>query len=249
MGGWKFPNQLMLKIWRDWCFNHWSHVQCPTRNVLERLKKLGCTSELHLISNGIIPDESIRQPQENHPYIVACIGRLTGEKDQITLLEAMKYCRHAREIQLIYAGKGPQEKKTRRIAARLYKKGVLAHNPSFEFMNREELRQLGAKADLFVHCAIAEVEGLSIMEAMQQGGVPVIAQGPITGACQFALDHRSLFQQHDAKELAQKIDWWLDHPKELEEARNAYTESMKEYEIAKSAQALIQMFQKAIDGK
>ena len=54
MGGWKFPNQLMLKIWRDWCFNHWSHVQCPTQNVLERLKKLGCTSELHLISNGII---------------------------------------------------------------------------------------------------------------------------------------------------------------------------------------------------
>ena len=228
MGGWKFPNQLMLKIWRDWCFNHWSHIQCPTQNVLERLKKLGCTSELHLISNGIIPDESIRQPQENHPYIVACIGRLTGEKDQITLLEAMKYCRHAREIQLIYAGKGPQEKKTRRIA---------------------ELRQLGARADLFIHCAIAEVEGLSIMEAMQQGGVPVIAQGPITGACQFALDDRSLFQQHDARELAQKIDWWLDHPKELEEARNAYTESMKEYEIAKSAQALIQMFQKTIDGK
>lgn len=249
MGGWKFPNQLMLKIWRDLCFKHWSHIQCPTRNVLERLKKIGCTNELHLISNGIIPDESIRQPQENHPYIVACIGRLTGEKDQITLLEAMKYCRHARDIQLIYAGRGPQEKKTRRIAARLYKKGILAYNPSFEFMNREELRQLGAKADLFIHCAIAEVEGLSIMEAMQQGGVPVIAQGPITGACQFALDDRSLFQQHDARELAQKIDWWLDHPKELEEARNAYIESMKEYEIAKSARALIQMFQKAIDGK
>ncbi len=247
MGGWKFPNRLLLHIWRNWCFNHWSHVQCPTQNVMERMKKIGCTSQLHLISNGIIPDESIRQPHENHPYIVACIGRLSGEKDPLTLLEAMKYSRHAHDIQLVFAGRGPQEKKTRRKAARLYKKGILAHNPTFEFMKRDQLRQLGAKADLFIHCALAEVEGLSIMEAMQQGGVPVIATGPITGACQFALDDRSLFHQHDARELARKIDWWLDHPQELEEARNAYIESMKEYEISNSARALLQMFHKSIN--
>ena len=247
MGGWKFPNRVMLNIWRDWCFNHWSHLQCPTQNVMDRLERIGCTSQLHVISNGIVPDESIRQPQENHPYLVACIGRLAGEKDQLTLLEAMKYCRHAHEIQLVFAGRGPQEKKTRRTAARFYKKGILTYNPSFEFMNREELRQLGAKADLFIHCAIAEVEGLSIMEAMQQGGVPVIASGPNTGACQFALDQRSLFRQHDARELAQKIDWWLDHPQERKEAQLRYTESMKEYEISKSVKALVQMFQKAID--
>lgn len=36
---------------------------------------------------------------ENHPYIVACIGRFSAEKDQKTLLKAMKHCAHAREIQ------------------------------------------------------------------------------------------------------------------------------------------------------
>ena len=245
MGGWKFPNETLLKIWRNWCFNKWEYVQCPTRNVKDRLVAAGYTADLRVISNGIVPDACVRVPHENKPWVVICIGRLSGEKDQHTLLDAMKHSKHAKNIQLIFAGRGPQEKKIRRKAHELFTQGVLAYDPAFEFMDRNGLRNLAAKADLAIHCATVEVEGLSIMEAMQQGAVPIIAQGPITGTYQFALDDRSRFHQKDARELAGKIDWWLDHPAELDSMREAYVNEMKTYSIETSVRELMKMFRDA----
>jgi len=249
MGNWKFPNQLMLKIWRDSCFNKWEYVQCPTLNVRDRLIANGYTSDLRAISNGLVPDACVRVPHENNPYLLICIGRLSGEKDPYTLLEAMKHSSHAKNIQLIFAGRGPQEKRIRRKAQKLYTDGVLSYAPVFDFFDRDGLRNLAAKADLAIHCATVEVEGLSIMEAMQQGAVPIIAQGPITGTHQFALDERSWFNQKNPFELARKIDWWLDHPAELEAMRGAYVNEMKNYSIEVSVRELMRMFQDACSAK
>ncbi len=244
-GGWKWPNQVLLNFWRDKCFNKWDIVQCPTLNVKERLMANGFTSDLRVISNGVIPDECIRVPHKNRPFIVSYIGRISGEKDQKTLLEAMKYCSHAKDIQLMFVGHGPQEKKIRKMAENLYTSGVLAYQPIFSFMERNGLRKLAAKSDLCIHCAIVEVEGLSIMEAMQQGAVPVIASGPITGTDQFALDDRSRFKQKDARELAGKIDWWLDNPDRMEAVRSEYVREMEAYSIDKSVSELQKMFRDA----
>ena len=249
MGAWKLPNNLLLHAWRDLCFNKWNYVQCPTKNVKDRLAAHGFTGDLRVISNGIVPDKCIRVPRQNHPFEIACIGRLSGEKDQYTLLEAIKHSTHAHEIQLVFAGRGPQEKKIRRKAQALFNGGILKYEPIFVFLDRDGLRDLGAKADLAIHCATVEVEGLSIMEAMQQGAVPVIASGPITGTDQFALDERSRFAQKNALELAQKIDWWLDHPAEREAASRAYATSMETYSIDRSARELLQMFHDAVEGR
>ena len=222
-----------------------SYVQCPTQNVKERLEANGFTSNLRVISNGVVPDPSVRQAHQNRPFRLACIGRLSGEKDQFTLLEAMRHCAHAQDIQLIFAGRGPQENRIRRKARRLFEEGVLSYDPVFVFLDRDGLRRLAASSDLAIHCATVEVEGLSIMEAIQQGAVPIIAQGPITGTDQFALDERSCFPQKDATALAGKIDWWLDHPDRLEAARDAYVEFIKTFNIDNSVRELIKMFRDA----
>ncbi len=249
MGSWRFPNQLLLKIWRDWCFNQWKLVQCPTQNVKDRLVANHFTSNLRVISNGLVSDACVRVPHKNKPYKIICIGRLSGEKDPYTLLEAMKHSTHAKDIQLIFAGKGPHEKKTRSVAAQLCAEGVLNYAPQLGFFDRDGLRNLAANADLAIHCATIEVEGLSIMEAMQQGAVPIIARGPITGTYQFALDERSWFEQKNARELARKIDWWLDHPAELDAMREAYVNEMKNYSIELSVRELIKMFRDACNAK
>ena len=111
LGEWKFLNYNMLRAWRDFVFNYCTDIQCPTENVLERLQKFGFKSRLHLISNGIIPDKVTRIEQDddpNRPFLIACIGRMAVEKDQPTLLEAMKYSRYAKRIQLYFAGRGPE---------------------------------------------------------------------------------------------------------------------------------------------
>ena len=157
----------------------------------------------------------------------------------------MRYSQYAQRIRLHFAGQGDAEKKIKRMAARLVADGVIKYEPVFTFENREGLRQLAAKADLAIHCATIEVEGLSIMEAMQQGAVPVIAQGHTTGAAQFALDHRSRFPERNPEALAGRIDYWLSHPEERWEMGKKYAESMQRYDIQISTEQLIQMFREA----
>ena len=254
LGGWKFLNYNILKLWRDLIFNSCTDVQCPTENVMKRLKEFGFKSRLHLISNGIIPDENIRpretgQEDPDRPFLVACIGRLAVEKDQPTLLDAMRYSRNAKRIQLYFAGRGPEADAIKEQADRLYKDGVLRYEPIFRFHDRDELRELAAKADLYIHCATVEVEGLSALEALQQAVVPVIAEGGLSATSQFALDGRSLFPTGDAEALANRIDYWLEHPEEREDMGWKYAESTENYDISKSIAALINMFHLAKDSE
>lgn len=256
MGGWKGINHLMLLIWRDWVFNHCSDVQCPTQNVHDRLVRNNFRSRLHVFSNGLIPDACIRPldppagyDDSERPLKLIYIGRLSVEKDQRTLLEAMRYSAFAGRIQLFFAGQGPKARAFKRLARRLHEEGVLRYAPQFAFCTRNELRELAAQADLCIHCATVEVEGLSIMEALQQAAVPIIATGHLTGASQFALDGRSLFPEKNPRELAARIDWWLSHPAERWEQGRRYAASTAEYDISRSTAALIEMFRQAIAEK
>ena len=250
LGDWKFLNYNTLRFWRDFVFNYCTDIQCPTENVMKRLQQFGFKSRLHLISNGIIPDKNMRpktpEPEDpNRPFLVVCIGRLAVEKDQPTLLDAMRYSKHAKRIQLYFAGRGPEADAIKEQAHKLFEDGVLAYEPIFRFHDREGLRELAARADLYIHCATVEVEGLSALEALQQAVVPVIAEGGLSATSQFALDGRSLFPTGDAEALANRIDYWLDHPEEREDMGWKYAESTEDYDISRSISALIDMFRQA----
>ena len=223
---------------------------------MDRLRHYHIDTRLEVISNGVVPDECIR-PHEmpadyldpQRPLKVIYIGRLSGEKDQMTLLESMRYSHYAQRIQLQFAGKGDMERAIKKKARKLYKEGVLKHPPVFTFEDRDGLRKLAAEADLAVHCAIIEVEGLSIMEAMQQAVVPVIAEGRCSGTSQFALDRRSLFPERNPEALANRIDYWLSHPKERWETGQLYVQAMKAYDIHQSVAKLTALFERAIREK
>ena len=95
---WKGINRLLLRLAGKYIYNHCSAVQCPTQNVMDRLRHYHIDTRLEVISNGVVPDECIR-PHEmppdyldpQRPLKVIYIGRLSGEKDQMTLLESMRY--------------------------------------------------------------------------------------------------------------------------------------------------------------
>jgi len=253
---WKALNRIILTNWRDHTFNYCEYLQCPTENVMDRMRRYHIQAQCEVISNGIVPDPCIRPqtPPANYadphrPLRVIYIGRLSREKDQPTLLEAMRYSKYASRIQLHFAGKGPTAKKIKRMAHKLYEDGVLSYDPLFTFEDRDGLRRMAAQADLAIHCATIEVEGLSIMEAMQQGVVPIIAEGRYSGTSQFALDRRSIFPEQNPEALAHRIDYWLDHPELRWETGWKYVSHMENYSIEASVEKLVEMFQKAIDAK
>ena len=120
-------------------------------------------------------------------FNVLMVGRYAGEKRQDVLIEAAAKCRHAKDIQVILAGKGPLEKKYRQMAEKLPNPVVMG------FYEPERLLDILHMADLYVHTSDAEIEGMSCTEAFACGLVPVIAVAPRSATAQFALDERSLF--------------------------------------------------------
>ena len=245
-----FVNWPLLHNWRRLVFNHCSDIQCPTSVVRDYLLKQGFKARLHVISNGIdIPKEPVRATALSADGMVdiLCIGRLAKEKSQDTLLNAMRYSRHADKIHLIFAGNGPKAKAYRKLADRLYRQGILKVPATFGFYTHEKLHELARKSYLYIHCAWVEVEGLSCLEALREGTVPVITQGDLIGTSVFALCPESLYPVYDSKALAERIDWWIEHPEKRNEMAQRYADSARNYDNDKTVEALISMFRQALE--
>lgn len=243
-----FLNDLLMHMWRTRVYDHCIDIQCPTETVRKHLKANGFKSNMRVISNGIdIPAMPVKAsvPQTD-PLILLCTGRFAHEKSQMTLIQAMRYSRHADRIQLYFAGKGPLLNDYREAADYLVEEGILKHRASFGFHTKEELKELASKAYLYIHCATVEVEGLSCLEAIREGTVPIIAEGSLAATSQFALDERSLFPEKDPKALAEKIDWWVEHPEERIAMGQAYADSARSYNIDYSITQIIQMYTHAM---
>lgn len=246
--------QLILRHWCHAFYRHYKYIQCPTENVRERLVRHRVKAHCFTLSNGVIPDKCIRPitpPEnyydENRPLDLIYIGRTAVEKDQPTLYKAIRLSKYAKRIRLHIAGRGPKLEQYTRMAEKLYEDGVVSYKPTIGYYNRDQLRHLAANADLAVHCAYIEVEGMSITEALQQAVVPVIATARYSGTSAYALDERSKFPSKNAKALAERIDYWFDHPKERWEMGFKYAESMNNYDINKVvAKRLIEMYEAAI---
>ena len=248
LASWEWSNDLLMKSWIKAFFNRCSYVQCPTQAVRKLLEKYGCKSRLEVISNGTsIPVEPVKASMPSTgPYLILTTGRLCEVKSQMTLVEAMRYSRHSGEIQLFFAGNGVNRERLRKAGSRLVSEGILRYQPVIEFLTPAGLETLNRKAYLYVHCSRMEVEGLGCLEAIREGAVPVISQGELVGTTDFALDSRSLFPAGDAKALAERIDWWIEHPRERERMGQEYADFSRKYDIEKSITSLIEMYKKAL---
>lgn len=250
LGRSRLINKLLLLHWKRIVFDYCSHIQCPTESVRTYLQKNGFKAKMHVISNGIsLPKEPVVASaiEPGDPIDIISIGRLAREKSQDTLLDAMRYSRYADRIRLTFAGKGPLKKFYTRKASKLLKQNVLKYDITFAFYTRKELEDLARKAYLYVHCAWVEVEGLSCLEATREGTVPVIGTGELVGTSTFALCPESLYPNGDSRALAQRIDWWIEHPEERNRMAQLYADAARKYDIDKSIDSLIGMFRTAME--
>ncbi len=222
-------NTILNWFWKEYVFDRCTHIHCPTETVRKHLQEQGYKARMEVFSNGIqIPETAVKAAPtalQDGPVDILCIGRLAYEKSQTTLLEAMEHSRYAKRIRLHFAGKGPMEQRFRRRAERLVHNGTLTYEPDFGFYDKE---------------------GLSCLEAIREGLVPLIATGPLTATGQFALDDRSRFPAHDARTLAERIDWWIEHPAERDKMGQMYADSARAYDIRKSTEAMVGMYRKAL---
>lgn len=228
-------------------YRHIRHIHTPSHMIAAQLRAHGYRQRLHVISNGYAPRFTAKQQRAPgspvpKPFRVVASGRLASEKDHVTLIRAVALSRHAEDIELVICGTGPLQHELRRMAGKL-----LPGRWSIGFHDNAQMPELLRSCDLLVHPSIVDIESLSVLEGMASGLVPVIARSTQSAAGQFALNDHSLFEAQDSAMLAQRIDWWIDHPDELSRWGAVYAEhTREEYSIASCVRKFVAMEREAI---
>ena len=241
----KFINRKLYSNFNKHVYRYCKHIHCPSNMIANELIKNGYKSKLHVISNGIDEDfkyvKREKDPEFKDKYLILNIGRFSIEKKQDVLIRAINLSKYADKIQLILAGQGPRKNNLEKLGK------ILKNKPIMNFYSKEDLIDIISKSDLYVHPANVEIEAIACMEAFAGGLVPIIAKSSISATSQFALNSNCLFTCGDERELAKKIDWWLDHESERKAWEIKYSNYAKEYSQSKCVLKIQEMFKKAIE--
>ena len=243
LGRIQLVNKLILKLFKRF-YNNLSHIHCPSSFIESELKKNGYSAKFHVISNGINEDFVYRKlpkpPSDTQKFIIVMMGRLTKEKRQDVLIDAVRKSKHYENIQLVLTGQGHMQKKYEKLGSKLKNPVII------KFFGRQELKDLLAISDLYVHTSDIEIECISCMEAFSSGLVPVISDSRKSATSQFALDERSLFKSGSSDDLARKIDYWLDNEKERREMEIKYAEYGRQFRIEPCVKRFEDMLREAV---
>lgn len=251
MGKVEWFNEMFYRSFRRNIYNRVRHVHVPSQFMGEMIAERGYTAKIHPISNGIQnafmeagekKAESRKSKVESQKQVfkIMMIGRLSQEKRQDVIINAVKYSKYADRIQLVFAGRGPEYNKYVELGK------DLKHQPQFIYVGRDELIEELLTTDLYVHASDMESEAISCIEAFATGLVPVIANSEVSATPQFALDGRSLFMPGNPKDLARAIDYWLDHPEERLHMEEQYRLAGRKYSLAASVTAFEEMLNEEI---
>ena len=239
-------NRLTYKhFWRH-CYHSVDCIHYPTEFIKNDFEKVVGPTNAYIISNGVKPFfhhiEGVEKPEQfKDKFCIVMSGRYSPEKRQDILIKAVKYSKYKDKIQLIFAGDGQTKKKLMRMSKKL------PNYPFFGYHKKEELLQILNYSDLYVHSAYAELESISALESMHCGLVPIINKSKRSATKFFALDDLNLFKQNDPKDLAKKIDFWIDHPKERKIRSEQYIEYTKRFDFDHCMDRMEKMMFEAVD--
>lgn len=188
----------------------------------------------------VYPDPGIGQGRGGYALYA---GRLSSEKGLRTLVAAWAFI--GGRLPLKVVGDGPEAE---------WLGAVTRRQPGIDWLGRkpmaEVLTLMGEARFLLLPSVWYETFGRVAIEAFAKG-TPVIASN--IGAIAELVDHGRtglLFRPGDADDLAQKVQWALDHPQELTAMRReARAEYEAKYTADRNYAMLMDIYRRAIESR
>lgn len=204
-------------------------IHYPTRFIQALFEKsVRKKTNGYVISNGVhsyVQHRQTPKPAEfTDKIVVLTTGRYSREKSQDTLLKAIRYSKYRDKIQLILGGQGVKEGYYKKLAKKL------PVPPLFKFYSRREIIDVLNYADIYVHPAEMELEGISCLEAIVCGKLTIVSDSRNAATKEFAIDESCIFKNRDPKSLAGVIDYWIEHPELKKTYEQKYRESAKDFQ-------------------
>jgi 1,2-diacylglycerol 3-alpha-glucosyltransferase len=225
-------------------YKHFDHIHCPTEFIAGKLKEHNYKGKLHVISNGVAegfyPKQVERPAELKDKFIIGMVGRLAAEKRQDLIIRAVALSPYKDKIHLDLCGQGPKEQMYKKLAKKLKVSASFGYYAKAELLNHINM------FDLYVHASEIEIEAIACLEALACGKVPIIANSPNSATKNFALDSRSLFHNKDHENLRRKIEYWMDHPDQIEEMSGKYIEAAKANTLSKSIDQIEKVYEMVI---
>ena len=244
----KFVNDFVYYMMRRVLYRYVDAIHCPSNFISHVAIDHGYKAPTHVISNGVIPlfkMEKVARPSHlEGKYLILFVGRLSREKRHDILIKAVHHSVYRDKIQLLFAGDGPLKDKIIHMGKRM-----LPQEPIINFYPKEELVKVINYCDLYVHPSDAEIEGISCIEAISCGLVPIISDSPQSATNAFALSKHNLFDHRHPIDLARKIDFWIENEQLKQKAALQYIEYAKRFAISGSIDKMEAMFKDAINSK
>ena len=217
----KQANLMTYKILRHKFFDKCDCIHYPSKFICDTFESCTGPTNHYIISNGVSGDFRpipVDKPEElKNKFVILFSGRYSREKRHDILTDAIALSKHRDIIVPIYAGCGPLENEIREHA--LQKLGCA---PVMRFFNRGEMVKVINYSDLYVHPAEIEIEAISCLEAISCGRIPVINNSPRSATRYFALTEDNLFRCNDPRDLACKIDHWIENPEDRKKCEERY---------------------------
>jgi len=176
--------------------------------------------------------------------LLAAVGRLAREKGYDILIEGFRELleRHD-DLTLLIAGTGPLNESLRQTASKLIDDNKLLL-PGY----LSDVRPVYWAADLFVHPALFEGFGLSIVEAMS-AGLPVVATTS-GGIPELVRDGREgvLVEPGSRDQLVEAINEFLENPEKIQNASREAKERARDFDSAVMVEKYRQLYDELLDG-
>ncbi|MBQ1247647.1 MAG: glycosyltransferase [Clostridiales bacterium] len=246
-----FATKEVYKYFYRKVYSHCTYTHYPTEFIKQDFEsniKKHVPSKV--ISNGVseyffepAPAEAVeRQRAKNKDkFTIVVVGRYSSEKAQQVLIKAVAKSKYKDKIHLILAGEGPK----RRHYKKLVKKNGI--DCEMRFFDHDELKEVLNAADLYVHTAYVELESIACLEAIVTGLVPIICNSKRSAARFFARDDRCLYQKWNSEDLKNKIEYFMENPKELEACRKKYKTQANVSRLGECMNKMEQMLEEAAE--
>ena len=246
-----FATKEVYKYFYKKVYSHCAYTHYPTEFIKQDFEgniKKHVPSKV--ISNGVsefffepAPVEAIEKQKAKNKdkFTIVVVGRYSSEKAQQVIIKAVAKSKYKDKIHLILAGEGPKRRHYKKLVK---KNGV---DCEMRFFDHEELKEVLNAADLYVHTAYVELESIACLEAIVTGLVPIICNSKRSAARFFAQDDRCLYQKWDSEDLKNKIEYFMDNPKELEACKKKYKTQANVSRLAECMNKMEQMLEEAAE--
>jgi 1,2-diacylglycerol 3-alpha-glucosyltransferase len=227
--------------------NHTSGFVAPSQHLAKTLIKNGAHTPCYVIPNGIFLHRYKTAKASDSPIkksrgekFILCVGRLSGEKRQRVLVDAMKYVKTA-NVRLVLVGTGPSDEELRLQTRQLGLEDKIifaGHQPS------DKVAALMKQADMFVQSSYRfDNQPMVILEAIASGLPIVYCDNKLAEG--LTKENAYLTRGRSGRAFAKAFDELLNDEERLVAMSRASRKASEAFDVMKLAEKMIEIYKTA----